>query len=837
MVENRVISKLLQEGSIRRAVERGITEEHFVERLGEYRFITEHFREYGRVPEVSTLLERFPDFQHVRELPEPVDYYLDALRRKREFGILSDSLIQASEVVSADPAQARTMLEGTIARIYADIAEVTDSLWSDGTSERLDDYERRARFHAAGEVPGIPTPWDGMNALTMGLQDEHLVTVTGRPKRGKSWVMCLLAHHAISVGRRALFVSMEMSHGEILRRMDAIRFRLPYDALRHGSLGEEAAGRYASGLASLDDSAARLVVTSSTEWGARAGVTFVEAKIRQHGPDIVLIDGVYLMHDDRDGKTKTERLYNLTQDLKRVAKQAALPVVVSTQQGRTHARRERVGGLQGVQWSDSLVGDTLIQTSDGLTEIRRLEGRTFHVEAFGKTKLARGFKSGMKRVCAIRAGGVDIFRCSKDHRVLVCSGDKVLWKTAGSISTDDYLVYSSKPFNAGGDTLPVVEISTGNGRRKPVSIPDKMNPDLAWLIGAMIGDGSVNAKNGQTSLHVGYDTGYAEEARRIMRGCFGDRGKIRLMKTRFSRREQVSVYWYGRNLACWWRGIMYVDGDKSLRPELLGLNGVLRRNLLAGLIDSDRHFDAGRFAVSYKTSNLALATMVAKLSMSCGVYATVYRGSTWYDVRLSGVDLHSVHIPCRVKKLEHGEAKNAFSVPRMLAKRVALGYCRRTGFRYRSRKLTGSDKSLAFLIRKAVSGRGFGDGTLSLLDPAYTGMRFIKVDSVKMEGGMEDMWDVEVLSSCDKRIIGNGHVTHNSFGQDSDMVWELFQTRAMRTQRRMQVVILAQREGDVGDIHIQWDLEAMDFSETDGTFNTGGDYSEQVFSGGTDISD
>jgi RecA-family ATPase len=56
------------------------------------------------------------------------------------------------------------------------------------------------------------------------------------------------------------------------------------------------------------------------------------AKIEQLKPDIVFVDGVYLMFDQVTGESNTpQALTNITRGLKRVAQQTKLPLVITTQ--------------------------------------------------------------------------------------------------------------------------------------------------------------------------------------------------------------------------------------------------------------------------------------------------------------------------------------------------------------------------------------------------------------------------------------------------------------------------------------------------------------------------
>jgi hypothetical protein len=154
-IEEEVLSKIMQEGSLLRLAERGITGLHFLSRHVEYEWVRDHTNEY-QVPDRSTFVRRFPEFQFIEHLPEPMDYYLDRLRRQREYKLLTEALNTASAQVVENPETARHTLEATIRRIYSEVLELRDYS-AENWQERLDQYRERAR--RTGGVLGIPTDW------------------------------------------------------------------------------------------------------------------------------------------------------------------------------------------------------------------------------------------------------------------------------------------------------------------------------------------------------------------------------------------------------------------------------------------------------------------------------------------------------------------------------------------------------------------------------------------------------------------------------------------------------------------------------------------------------
>lgn len=358
-VEQELLTKVLAANSIQRLAEKKVKDTMFADLRAEYVMIVNHYREYGEMPGIEAIRRYFPNFQPVAAVPEPLDYYIDELRKKRKYSVLADALRESGRQLGENTDQAMDTLENALRTIYTEIAEMRDVSWTDRTGERREEYEHRESLRG---VFGILTPWRHLNDLTMGFAPENLITIAGRPKRGKTWVMVLIALMAIRQNKKVLFVTLEMSPAEIERRADAAWGRFGYEEFRKAMMGTEPKNRYFEVLQQISELDTQFIITGDADAKGQVGTTFLDAKIRQYNPDILMIDGVYLMHDEIGHKSRTEKMYNLTQGLKRTARHFQIPIAVTAQMKQGNENRE--AGQSGVQWSDSFAQD-----SDMLIEI------------------------------------------------------------------------------------------------------------------------------------------------------------------------------------------------------------------------------------------------------------------------------------------------------------------------------------------------------------------------------------------------------------------------------------------------------------------------------------
>ena len=138
-----------------------------------------------------------------------------------------------------------------------------------------------------------------------------------------------IAHHAWKEqGKNVLFVTTEMSKVKIYQRWASLNWKLPYNHLRKGELPIFQEEVMRKGIGELREEKGLNIV------GGDFDFTFdgLEAAIDECEPDLVVIDGLYLMRSGGDGRT--EKAANTFDATKRLSKRLHLPFVTSTQFNR-----------------------------------------------------------------------------------------------------------------------------------------------------------------------------------------------------------------------------------------------------------------------------------------------------------------------------------------------------------------------------------------------------------------------------------------------------------------------------------------------------------------------
>jgi replicative DNA helicase len=192
------------------------------------------------------------------------------------------------------------------------------------TEQRYKDYQLLQN----AEFLGIPTGFAKIDEATAGLQGGQLVTIIAPPKTGKSQIALKMAINIHRQGKIPMFQSFEMNNHEQQQRHDAMRSNISHGRLRRGKLLPAEEARYIDVLNDMENEHSFHLVDAVN------GITVsaLAAKIEQTKPDIVFVDGVYLMLDEITGEMNTpQAITNITRALKRLAQKINKPVIITTQ--------------------------------------------------------------------------------------------------------------------------------------------------------------------------------------------------------------------------------------------------------------------------------------------------------------------------------------------------------------------------------------------------------------------------------------------------------------------------------------------------------------------------
>jgi len=350
LAEKAVLSRILFNNEWSSVMDRRVTEELFqdMECRKCFKYVYDFYSKYGKVPSIDLVEEEFKDLR-IEYAKEPVDYYLDKMSENYVRVKGSQVLISSAREIVQSPMKGIEKLQTALAELTLEAAPTRDDLVEDTVEERKARY---LRLKKAGGMDGMPTPWEVLNEATMGLHGGDFIAIVSRPGVGKTWFLSILAEFSARQGLKVLFVTNEMSNTQIMQRFDALYFKLPYKELRAGLLPDALEKRYFEGLEKMKKDV-KMVVTQDVH-----GVNSIGSKIDQYKPDLVLIDGMYLLADDQNSQSRWEGISNISRSLKKLARKKNVPIIATTQFNRASegVKIDKVT-LSNLGFSDSIGQD------------------------------------------------------------------------------------------------------------------------------------------------------------------------------------------------------------------------------------------------------------------------------------------------------------------------------------------------------------------------------------------------------------------------------------------------------------------------------------------------
>lgn len=180
-----------------------------------------------------------------------------------------------------------------------------------------------------GALSGIDTGFPELNQKTNGWQNQTLVVIGARPGAGKTSIALNMATAALLTGKCVGFFSAEMDARSIIKRMVSSWGKVDYKRLN--------SGLFASGdMAQINDACAeiagsRLFINDQPAISLRELASEARRMRRREKVDILFIDYLSLVKNERRDIPRHEQVAEISKALKQLARELDIPVIVLSQ--------------------------------------------------------------------------------------------------------------------------------------------------------------------------------------------------------------------------------------------------------------------------------------------------------------------------------------------------------------------------------------------------------------------------------------------------------------------------------------------------------------------------
>lgn len=349
MIQLQVLNKIIQNRDPSLILLNNLNETFFSDYPDEFKYILDHYNQFGVIPDKETFIGKFNDFDFI-QVNEPDSYLINELyndRNKRELAVVFNKM--RTLLMNNDINEATKLFKETSEKMSESVHLDAVDIFKD--TSRFQDYVERSQdfgkfYISTGfkELDEVLGGWD---------REDELATIVARTNQGKSWILLKTALAAAEQGLKVGLYSGEMSVRKVGYRIDTLLGHISNSAMIRGNL--DIHNQYEKYIQDLKDGKVKgtIKVLTPDMISGPAGVTALRAFIEKEKLDMLCIDQHSLLEDDRKAKNPVEKAANISRDLKNLQVMERIPIIAVSQQNRnstengvdtTHiAQSDRIG--------------------------------------------------------------------------------------------------------------------------------------------------------------------------------------------------------------------------------------------------------------------------------------------------------------------------------------------------------------------------------------------------------------------------------------------------------------------------------------------------------------
>lgn len=193
------------------------------------------------------------------------------------------------------------------------------------------DLERRSK---EGQLIGVPSGFFDLDLLTQGFQKSDLIIIAGRPSMGKTAFALNIARNVADFQSFPVVIfSLEMSRNQIIYRFLSNESGVNNSKLRSGAINANEWRLVSKAINSLSDLSIYLDDKSDiTISDIRTKLANLKSRFSNLG--LIIIDYLQLISDTKAKDSRVQELSRITRNLKLLAKEFNVPIIVLSQLSR-----------------------------------------------------------------------------------------------------------------------------------------------------------------------------------------------------------------------------------------------------------------------------------------------------------------------------------------------------------------------------------------------------------------------------------------------------------------------------------------------------------------------
>lgn len=323
-----IINKVLFTKNISIITSNGLTREYFEGYEDEFDYIMDFYKEYKKVPEKITFVDKFKDW----ELAESLEDDRALVNQAFEYHLFKttvEEIKKAGNILVGNANEGVNYLRSVMPKLMPRQLVNSNNIIKT-VNERVKSWEEKNK---TDKSEFIASGFSHLDSHTYGWKKgEEFVVVLARSGKGKTQFLVKTATYCWQQGYNIGFISPEMTANLI-----GYRFDTSYKGFSNRSLflGEDIEGykEYAEKLAKNDT---RFEVATPDDFGGKVTVSKLRNFCLTCNIDVLCIDGISYLQDDnyKKGDTPSITFANISQDLMNLSMELGIPVIVVAQSNR-----------------------------------------------------------------------------------------------------------------------------------------------------------------------------------------------------------------------------------------------------------------------------------------------------------------------------------------------------------------------------------------------------------------------------------------------------------------------------------------------------------------------
>lgn len=312
--------------------------------------IKNHYRQYQQMPTLATV-----EAELQQQLPtrlENPDYHLDRMRDRNFYNRIRPMF---GNLRTAIKDVSHPEMRRLVGQLHALASTGTNSPDQIQTADQvyaavIRQYEEDRQMRGL-DIVGVSTGWPWLDEQTGGWQPADIITLAGRMNMGKTYILIHCIYSAWATGKSVMVFTTEMPAQQLGLRLIGYQTGVDPRLVKRNTLSPWGERRLIDAITVVEgDEKLKMVSAAgkSTAW--------VEEIVHEFQPDIVFIDGVYLLGptSGRKDAGRFERIANVFDDINAMKLRTNKPIVVTTQMNRESGSQGRGGSLENLGYSDAI---------------------------------------------------------------------------------------------------------------------------------------------------------------------------------------------------------------------------------------------------------------------------------------------------------------------------------------------------------------------------------------------------------------------------------------------------------------------------------------------------